>query len=807
MKRAVNDASSPAGARPTLPLTCLYHRLAYLALLLLATGCALEGPPQTTVVLWHQMRPGDRAVLAERLRLFEKDNPGVTVREVYKETEELRSGLESAVLVGRGPDIVYGPADTVGVYAEIGALRDLRPWIDESERADFDPRALIYGSFAPPGDAPPDERAGPPAEDNGSGETKAEAQNADTRPLLLVGDRFGNHLALVYDRRLIPTPPRTTDELLALAKQNTVDENGDGRPERYGLVWNYTEPFFVVPFLTGYGAWVFDEQRAARGEFVPTLDTPEAREAYAFVASLRNEHGVLPLSADYNTASELFRSGKAAMLIDGDWSWAGHLAADEIEAAVAPLPDVSSTGLPMSPMVAAKGYSMSVAATGDREEAAGRVIRFLTSEATQRAFLERQKVLPSRLTIREEAARQSDPILAASLAQLERGRAMPTSLEIRAVWDAMRPPYQRIMGGDATPAEATAQMQASAIAKIATLKSDVRPDASVWVVRIGGVGLLAALVWGLAGWYRRLRQDFPTNRLAYALAAPAMLLIFVTVVFPLAYNVVLSFSNMSLQNFREWQVVGLQNYWNAFSGADAKNFWPVFLKTVFWTVINVSFHVAIGVFLAVMLHGPVIGKSLYRILLVIPWAVPAYITALTWRGMFDAEFGVVNQLVRSMNAWLPSWLDLPTINWLTEAGPAFAACIVANVWLGFPFMMVITLGGLQGIPQDMYEAARIDRATRWQQFWNITVPMLKPVLLPAIVLGSVWTFNNLNVVWLVSNGGEPADQTHILVSYVYKAVFNLYQYGYGAALSMIIFAMLLAFSAAFLRQTKAAEGV
>jgi arabinogalactan oligomer / maltooligosaccharide transport system permease protein len=217
--------------------------------------------------------------------------------------------------------------------------------------------------------------------------------------------------------------------------------------------------------------------------------------------------------------------------------------------------------------------------------------------------------------------------------------------------------------------------------------------------------------------------------------------------------------------------------------------------------------VVVGVLLAVMLNGPVRGKSVYRLLLVIPWAVPAYITALTWRGMFDAEFGAVNQTVRWINEHLPTVLHLPVINWLTEAGPAFTACIITNVWLGFPFMMVITLGGLQGIPQDMYEAARIDRATRWQQFWNITVPMLRPVLLPAIVLGSVWTFNNLNVVWLVSNGGEPANQTHILVSYVYKAVFNLYQYGYGAALSMVIFAMLLTFSTVFLGKTKAAEGV
>jgi arabinogalactan oligomer/maltooligosaccharide transport system permease protein len=219
-----------------------------------------------------------------------------------------------------------------------------------------------------------------------------------------------------------------------------------------------------------------------------------------------------------------------------------------------------------------------------------------------------------------------------------------------------------------------------------------------------------------------------------------------------------------------------------------------------WTVVNVALHVGLGVMLAVALNGPLRGKAIYRLLLIIPWAVPAYITALTWRGMFDYEYGAVNLLLTKATG-------LPPVNWLGEPLRAFEACIITNVWLGFPFMMVIALGGMQGIPAELYEAARIDRASRWQQFWHITLPLLKPVLLPAVTLGAIWTFNNLNVIWLVSNCGEPQDSTHILVSYVYKAVFNLYRYGYGAALSMVMFVILLAFSVFFLQRTKATESV
>jgi arabinogalactan oligomer/maltooligosaccharide transport system permease protein len=257
-------------------------------------------------------------------------------------------------------------------------------------------------------------------------------------------------------------------------------------------------------------------------------------------------------------------------------------------------------------------------------------------------------------------------------------------------------------------------------------------------------------------------------------------------------------------------VVGLQNYVEVVSDPII---WVVFLKTIVWTAVNIAFHVGLGLLLAVALNGPVRGKSLYRILLIIPWAVPAYITALTWRGMFDYEYGAVNLiLTRAAQVpplgWIFGWLGLsPPVNWLGDVTHAFQACIVANVWLGFPFMMVIALGGMQGIPHELYEAARIDRASRWQQFRHITLPLLKPVLLPAVTLGVIWTFNNLNVIWLVSNGGEPQDATHILVSYVYKAVFNLYRYGYGAALSMLLFFMLLAFSMLLLSRTRATESV
>ena len=286
------------------------------------------------------------------------------------------------------------------------------------------------------------------------------------------------------------------------------------------------------------------------------------------------------------------------------------------------------------------------------------------------------------------------------------------------------------------------------------------------------------------------------NRLAYFYTMPAFFLMGLMIVYPFIYNVVISFSNMNLSHFRDWHITGLGNYLQVVSGS---SFWYFFFKTVLWTVLNVAFHVGIGVGLALLLNKDIKGKSIFRTLLILPWAVPQYITALTWRGMFNSEYGAVNLL-------LDRGLGL-TIPWLTTEWGAFAACLITNIWLGFPFMMIIALGGLQSIPDELYEAAEIDGSSWWHKLRHITIPLLRPVMVPAITLGVIWTFNNFNVVWLVSNGGEPSDKTHILVSWIYKSAFTYFRMGYAAAFSMVLFAILLIFSWNFIKKTRATEAV
>jgi len=303
-------------------------------------------------------------------------------------------------------------------------------------------------------------------------------------------------------------------------------------------------------------------------------------------------------------------------------------------------------------------------------------------------------------------------------------------------------------------------------------------------------------------------DDLKGNRLAYIYTMPALLVMALVVFYPFVYNVIISFSNMNLTHFRDWHLIGLKSYFKVLTdntmnltllGFPVPDFWYFFVKTILWTGLNLVFHVSIGVFLAIILSKNLKGKSIFRILLILPWAVPQYITALTWRGMFNSEYGAISLLIDKLFG-----LQIP---WLTTEWGAFTACLITNIWLGFPFMMIVALGGLQSIPDSLYEAADIDGATWYHKLRNITIPLIKPVMIPAITLGVIWTFNNFNVVWLVSNGGEPSDTTHILVSWVYKSGFTYFRMGYAAAFSMIIFGILLLFSWKFIQGTKATESV
>jgi arabinogalactan oligomer/maltooligosaccharide transport system permease protein len=337
---------------------------------------------------------------------------------------------------------------------------------------------------------------------------------------------------------------------------------------------------------------------------------------------------------------------------------------------------------------------------------------------------------------------------------------------------------------------------APAIAVAYGYRRFVLPDEGLETPVKAGIGV--ALLLGVVGLYWLVSRPHRTRLgLAYLLLAPALIGISALMLYPFAYNVYLAFSNMGMMTIKTFTVSlenGIANFRSVFSGVVAHDatFWQVLGRTTLWTVINVFFHVTGGMALALLLNRPLRFKGIYRMLLVFPWAIPQTIACMALRNEFNFQFGFFNTMLRN--------LGMQPINWLTDPKWAFIALCISNIWLGIPFMMVVILGGLQSISQEYYEAAEMDGASGAQQFRNITLPLLQPVLTPAVILGTSWTFNALNVVYLITRG-NPQEKTDILVSSLYKAAFDFYRYGFAAAFALVIFGILLLFAVVYIRAT------
>jgi arabinogalactan oligomer/maltooligosaccharide transport system permease protein len=303
------------------------------------------------------------------------------------------------------------------------------------------------------------------------------------------------------------------------------------------------------------------------------------------------------------------------------------------------------------------------------------------------------------------------------------------------------------------------------------------------------------------------------HTLTAMLIAPAAVGLVILVVYPLGWEFNLSLTNMSLRRFGDkaqylwaacasaekpvegaWAVECLlKNYVDVFRMPVLKQvyFFPVFGRTLLWTFSNVILHVAGGIVLALLLNRPMRGRGVYRALLIIPWAIPQVIAVLAWRGEFHYEYGYFNVILTS--------LGMAPIEWKADPVWNFIAMVMTNVWLGIPFMMVILLGAMQSISGEYYEAAEMDGATGFQQWRHITIPLIQPVLAPAVILGTIWTFNNFNVPFFINQ--NELETSDILVTALFRAAFEYNRYGFSAAFAFVIFVLLLLYSLLYIRAT------
>jgi ABC-type sugar transport system permease subunit len=285
------------------------------------------------------------------------------------------------------------------------------------------------------------------------------------------------------------------------------------------------------------------------------------------------------------------------------------------------------------------------------------------------------------------------------------------------------------------------------------------------------------------------------KRLAYLLLVPSGLWLFITIGLPILDTIRNSFYYSSYKGTR---FVFLGNFQSLLTD---EIFRQVLGNSVVWTVVCVALNVVLGLSVALLLSRASVVNEFGRLTLILAWATPTVVAAITWKWMLNSEYGHINALL----IWLGVIRD--PVQWLVDAKTGMMGAMAARLWSSLPFVTFAFLSGLQSIPTDLYEAATVDGSTGEQKFWYITLPLLKPVMLATLLLTTIWAFNAFVFIYVITGGG-PANGTQIVVTEIYRRAFEYFEYGGASAIAVVAFVLLMTVSAVywklFYRQEKEA---
>lgn len=281
----------------------------------------------------------------------------------------------------------------------------------------------------------------------------------------------------------------------------------------------------------------------------------------------------------------------------------------------------------------------------------------------------------------------------------------------------------------------------------------------------------------------------------YLLVAPAVLIIFCVVFVPVINAIIMSFQNYDLRRPKEIAFSGLANYITAFSD---KLFWGALVRTLIWVIAGVGFQFLFGFIMALLLNQGFRGQGMIRAVSMIPWVTPGVLIGLMWRWIYDGNFGVLNDLL------LKAHLITDKIPFLSQVSTAFPSVIVTIIWQGIPFFALMLLAALQGVPLELYEAAKIDGATSWKSLIYVTIPSIKNTIFVTGLLRIIWVANSVDVIFNMTEGG-PAYSTQTLSVYIYNKA-NALNLGYASAMAILLAALMLVVVIPYLKMNFKEEG-
>ena len=281
----------------------------------------------------------------------------------------------------------------------------------------------------------------------------------------------------------------------------------------------------------------------------------------------------------------------------------------------------------------------------------------------------------------------------------------------------------------------------------------------------------------------------------YAYLGPAVICLAGTVAFPIVKAAYMSLFNNVLIKPQEYAFIGLGNYARLLRD---DVFWLSLWNSLIWVFGSVSLQFLGGFAAALLLHQGFRGRALVRTVTLLPWIIPGIVVALVWEWLYQPNYGVINDLL------IRAGLLRDRVAWLSDPALAMPAVIAANVWRGVPFFAIMLLAGLQSIPDDLYEAARVDGASVIQRFWHLTLPLLRPIIVVATATRIIWTFNYADLIFVMTSGG-PANATQITSTYTLLQAYSNLDFGYAATLSIVLLIIMLVFTILYLRVTRGVE--
>lgn len=276
---------------------------------------------------------------------------------------------------------------------------------------------------------------------------------------------------------------------------------------------------------------------------------------------------------------------------------------------------------------------------------------------------------------------------------------------------------------------------------------------------------------------------------------PTFLVIALVLVYPVMQSIIMSFQQTGFGGFDDTTFVGFEHYITLFSTG---RFWNSLTVTFVFTAFSIPLELLLGVGLAVLMNESFRGKGIARLAVLFPWALPTALNALMWRWMYNADYGLFNALLLKSGA-----IDQP-INWLSSESIAMLSMVIVSVWKTSSFMALIILAGLQSIPKDLYEAGRMDGMTRWQEFREITLPLLKGSILVALVIRSMDALRTFELPFNLTDGG-PVSSTETLSLYAYKVIFEFVEFNAGAAIVVVQFLVIFALSLVYILTLRAKD--